>query len=1182
MLLAGLVTSVPAGSAAIAPALSAPVQPALADDAITAAEFKNPDMDHRPATRWWWQAPLGLAESEREIRAIAAAGYGEVEIAFSAGAWADQAQRDNLRVVLETAESLGVEVSMTMGAAWPVQTPNTSVGTQYVQKELQYGYAEVTGGQTFDGPVPAAFDQPTLAKTNSRLVGVSVAKVLNRGPKVGILPEPRPRFGTPYIVPSRSTVLDQASMTDVTAQVVDGRLTWTAPDNGYWMVFSYWERDAAKPVTSAFNPDAARAATEDLDTLQIGPDNAELLKQVGDTMFEDSLELNADSLFWSQDFLEEFEAEFGYSMLPYLPLMYQHGMSRYWVPTVRPTPDFSLADGSNQKVLNDYYTFINSRYIARSEVFQDWAETYDMVYKTQPAFGQDLEPIRAAREFTRAGSAVEGESFNSGDRWPIDSGSWAWKEALDWQRVLTSGVHQGGANRVTTELGANRDITYELNLREYKEMMDKEWAAGFSKPVLHGFAYQSIGSTWPGKQRFGDNTSESWNDSFPQWADMKNLTDYWARGTQVLETGTPRTDVAIYRDDFLTTAARLATDDGTQPAELFNTRGLEKAGWSVQFVDPMGLAEDGVVGDGVLFPQGPSYRALVVDQRSISADSARAIAAAAKAGVKVVFVGDLPDRDTTFSSGATGDQQVRTAVAEAVASPNTARVETQGDVARALADLGAQPRASWSTGERVLTQVREVDGTTYVYLYNTSRADVDFSPAFEADGGVSRMDLASGQIVPADTWSTQAGRTVVPTHLDPLGTVVYAIDEDADQLHVVSSTNPDDEFVYRNGVISVKSPDEGTRTIVLSNGATKQLTLRPAKRTQANQGPLQWSLSVSAVTADGTYKTINAGLLNAYYPPYDWRDIATIKNESGIGTYTGTLTVPADWVGSGKGVELDLGRVEGTARIYVNDRFVGTQIDEDSPFDATPYLDAGVNAIKVEVRTTLRNAVTALKGTSARTQEYGLRGPTTWTPYAEAVVWDPATDSPVPTMVDSTVRVTAPPRSSYGQRPAVRVRVTAADGSTPAGVVTVSTPDRQVASEPVGPDGTALLRLAGLPVGTSRLSATFRGSSAVKASSTSFAITVAKATSRTKAKAKATGRKVRLSATVVAPPGARAGKVVVRDRGRWVGVTTTRANGKGTLVLRKVQPGRHRYVLTFQGNANARSSQDAIVVRVRG
>lgn len=107
------------------------------------------------------------------------------------------------------------------------------------------------------------------------------------------------------------------------------------------------------------------------------------------------------------------------------------------------------------------------------------------------------------------------------------------------------------------------------------------------------------------------------------------------------------------------------------------------------------------------------------------------------------------------------------------------------------------------------------------------------------------------------------------------------------------------------------------------------------------------------------------------------------------------------------------------------------------------------------------------------------------------------------------------------------------------------------------------------------------GSSGVKASSTSFAITVAKAASRTKATAKPAGRTVRLAATVVAPAGARAGKVVVRDRGRWVGVITTPADGTGSLVVRTVRPGRHRYVLTSRGNANAQASRDAVAVRVR-
>ena len=55
-----------------------------------------PPRTDRPGIRWWWQTPLPVGELLDELRAIAAARFGEVEIAFSPGFWADAAQREAL------------------------------------------------------------------------------------------------------------------------------------------------------------------------------------------------------------------------------------------------------------------------------------------------------------------------------------------------------------------------------------------------------------------------------------------------------------------------------------------------------------------------------------------------------------------------------------------------------------------------------------------------------------------------------------------------------------------------------------------------------------------------------------------------------------------------------------------------------------------------------------------------------------------------------------------------------------------------------------------------------------------------------------------------------------------------------------------------------------------------------
>ena len=135
--------------------LSGVSSPASARGALaggfTPAEFKQPASRYKPATRWWWQGPLDGAEAVREIGAIADAGFGEVEIAFSASAWASEEQRAVLGQVLDEADRLGVKVSMTMGAAWPVRTPNTRTGSGFTSQErFSDGETRTRTGDTND------------------------------------------------------------------------------------------------------------------------------------------------------------------------------------------------------------------------------------------------------------------------------------------------------------------------------------------------------------------------------------------------------------------------------------------------------------------------------------------------------------------------------------------------------------------------------------------------------------------------------------------------------------------------------------------------------------------------------------------------------------------------------------------------------------------------------------------------------------------------------------------------------------------------------------------------------------------------------------------------------------------------------------------------------------------------
>lgn len=880
------------------------------------ARFAEPHADDRPGVRWWWQSAVPVDDLLDQLRSIADAGFREVEIAFSREFWGDEAQRTALTAVLQESERLGVGVAMTLGAAWPLTTPNTATGTPFSSRELQYGSTPLVSGEgAVLVPVPEAFDDPDATRT-ATLVRVTAARVLQRNdpPAVASVDDEKTSPRGPVRPPVASTVLDATSLIDLTSDVVDSAIEWQ-PREGDWELFAFWMRECEQGVTNFLDQDATAAATAYIDEHQLGAANLELLRRVGTDFFEDSLELHADSLFWTSDLIERFIERHGYDPTPYLPLLFAHGMSHFWLPNEEPVADFDLEGDIEigSRVRQDYYRLLTDLYISRRLLpLQEWSAGHGLRHKAQAAYGQNLEAIRSNRDFVRAGGRAEGESLNSGDRFPIDRADATWRFALDWQRCVVGGAHQGGAVRISTELGAQFRAAYAVTLGDLQRMLAKEWAAGITKPFLHGVASQARDADWPTQTRFQQIVSDSWNSiHFPEWPNWRPLTDYWARGTVVLETGVPRTDVVIYRDGFLTIAARGVRDptaDATAPARLADTEAFELAGFSVQFVDPLGIVEG--VGEGaVLFADGPSYRGLVIDERMLPPETAEAIADAAERGMRVVVVGEPPALDSGFAHGADGGERVRAAMTRAMSMPTTAHVQTMSEASAAFTHLGLTPRVGVDGGA-VLTQWREAGDSRYLLVYNTLSEPTETRLSLEGMGRVRELDLWSGSIVPFPH-AAEGDRTVFAVTVPALGVRVFELDT---------------------------SVDQGSKVVTATTGAV-------------TEGALEgWRLDVISEEPGGP-RTIELDRVG----PGDWRTIDTLKGTSGVGRYTTRVALPDDRL-VGASATLHLGILAGSAVVRVGGNVVGVAYLDDTVIDLGGSVTNGTE-IEIEVRTSLRNAV---------------------------------------------------------------------------------------------------------------------------------------------------------------------------------------------------------------------------------
>ena len=1011
-----------------------------------AAAFRDPPLSARPKIRWWWAAPLDSKEIAAEVGAIADAGFGGAEITFSSGAWATQAQRDALTTALNTARTRGISMDETMGAGWPITTPNSGgdSSSPYHAQELAYGVLNLAGPAPYDGPVPPPQDlgeqggglPPSLGPGSSKLVAVVAGRVAGEGTPVaypaGVAWQP-----AAPTAPVKSPVLDASSLINLTSAVdSSGNVQFTPPSAGHWVLFALYQRPTAQAVMDHLSTAAANAVTGYLDANQIGGENQSRLI-AGSQFFEDSLEISFNGIPWTSDLLATFKRLWGYDLTPYLPTLFiqDEYTPPGWDPREMPKPDYDVSGGVGARVRHDFFKTLDYMYVHNHlDVFEKWAEGHGMRFRAQVGYGSFFDMSQAALALDTAGGISDVESRDAGDPAGITSSNWHF--AFDLYRAMAGGAHQAGENLISSELGATNARDYMTSLSEYKAMMDKQWAAGVSDPIVHGFAYQPPASAWPGRDQFGGLIAQSWNQRyFPEWSMWKPLTDYWARGDFVLQSGTAREDIAIYRDA-PTTAQNNTADDpesianyrvdpqlptqvltdsqGGHPAEqaaglanpppFFNTQPLESAGYTLEYIDPAGLTDPRAAGDGVLYPHGPSYRALVIDQSTMSGDAAAALAQASSRGLAVVIVGAAPTRGASDSHPQREDAQVKAAFKLILASPRTKVAATESDVPAALASIGVEPALSFSQPEAVYSQHRTTPAADLWYLWNADSKTASFTASFATSGAPSTLDLWSGEVERVARYRLDAGRVSVPITLRPGQTMVLAFDRatPAGSLHVVA-TNAKTVLLH-SGSVELQDTSAGRRWVALSNGQWRSVTLPSLP---APLSPGTWHLHVAGSDPSGT-STYDVDLTSLQ----DWQHISQLQGVSGVGAYTTTINVPNAWLASGRGVYLDLGQFDGTIQAYLNGQLITPTATSDTAytlaqpvtpritgsFDVTRLLRGGANELKIGLATTLENAVMTQNRQGSfgsgslpaaavgPAQPYGLLGPVTFQPYGTATI----------------------------------------------------------------------------------------------------------------------------------------------------------------------------------------------------
>ncbi|KAI0475378.1 hypothetical protein GGR56DRAFT_510973 [Xylariaceae sp. FL0804] len=1005
---------------------------AVASSSAALADFAVPPNLFRPRFRYWLpDASVPASVVSRDFQSIAdVAGGGADFLGFynyglgpaltdwSVYGFGTDAWKQLFTAALETCAANGLELSFALG-------PNQGAGvpavpeTPGLAKELVYGNATLAGGETFDGAVPApvvAFNAiENFMNTNelwgtNQLVAVVAAQV---------------EYDINLAEYFWGASLYEDSLIDLTNLTTDGSLSWTAPvGNGTtWKLFAFYERYSMQrecvSVSNAtttlgngswmvdhFSASGAKKATDFWDSHMLDDANIKsLVRQVGASAWEDSLEMQS-ALWWTAGFLDRFEESRGYSLVKYLPLVFQ--ASNQWggyLPPYNTTYNIGPYSTAANKWTEDYRLTLEEGYGDYVTHYVQWGAEYGVGLRNQPAYNLPLEMARAVPLVP----VPELESLGFDD-------------SIDRYRQFTGAAHLAGRDVISTEIGAVLEGSYALSVPALKGLFDNSFAAGVNNLVLHGYAYSGeyVETNWPGYTPFQYEYTEMWGPRQPAWAYLNDTMLYAARNSLVLRAGVPRIDVAFYyyQDPWLV--------DEIYVGEDFNA-----AGYTHEYLGPSNLASDqATVVDGILAPDGPAFQALVVyNQTQINVEGSAALVRFAQAGLPIFIVGSTPN--TTI--GATGQTQVSENIATLLEAASVRVLSDDEFSASALEAAGISPRAkvhatggddnaTTTAAEGLFTfWVSDADAATdYVYLYNRGAGGV-FNMTFNgtASAAPHALDAWTGVQSPVLAYRRGAAGDIsmnVSLRTNQSTILAFVNDDDSSmttERHVVAhSANVAGFRLDDSGRMEALVPfdDRGEVSVVLDNGTT---VVHPATRSAARNGSTAtntttttttttigpWSLTVQSYGPRGNdtvapnITTVDVGVLDALAP---WTEIPGLERISGVGVYTASFELPPAAVAADAATfVISFGPVLHTLRAWVDGCLLPAVDPADPQVDVSACLDLDLDLtaagrrqqqqqqqheLRVEVSSTLFNAVKAgLADGSVESIGYGAEDPSLYT-----------------------------------------------------------------------------------------------------------------------------------------------------------------------------------------------------------
>ncbi len=696
------------------------------------------------------------------------------------------------------------------------------------------------------------------------------------------------KYETPAVAPNEA--IAKSDVVELTAKMsADGKLDWTPPE-GDWVVlrFGYSLLGISNHPATA---EATGLEVDKMDRRYVKNYFEKYLDSYKDTVgadlmgkkgiryvINDSWEAGAQN--WTDNMIEQFKKLRGYDPVPWMPVLAGQVVE---------------SSASSDRFLWDFRKTIED--LVANEHYGQLEDTLH-----ERGMGHYGESHESGRAFIADGMEVK--KFNEV---PM-SAMWTQTPGVNHiqygynadDRESASVSHIYGQNLAAAESMTAAAAPWGWSPATLKPTADQEFLNGINRFVIHESAHQPLvdKTKKPGMTLgpFGQwfNRNETWAEQAAPWI------NYLARTSFLLQQGHFGADlVYLYGEDSNLTA-------------IFDQSSPDiPAGFGFDYINADALIHELSVSNGsITTKSGMTYKVLGLDAYSkhMSLPVLKAIEKLVKDGATVA--GAKPTDDPSLADDHVEFDRINTELfgdGSAVHTVGQGKVYAGQGLGDVFSAMKVAPDFDYTKPEndnKLLFVHRKLNDGDIYFVDNRGDHDSTVDATFRVAGKVPELWYAETATSKLVSFKIAEGRTTVPLHLEPWGTVFV---------------------VFR------KATSETSHTV--------------PKVTESKVCDVEGSWKVSFEPDRGGPPSTTLDKL------ISWSDSADpgVKYFSGVGTYTKTVQAQAGWFKKGSQMWLDLGDVKNLAEVTVNGKNLGVVWHAPYRVDVTSALKPGANEISIKV-----------------------------------------------------------------------------------------------------------------------------------------------------------------------------------------------------------------------------------------